>query len=786
MSKSPDPHSDQFQNLDNDEHCASCGGEGTLLCCDGCTNSFHHSCLEPPLNPDEEVEGTWYCPRCEARQKKSTEESKTFLGRALGTLDHVIPRAFALPLELREYFEGVRTGEEGEYTEFSQPPTRSQQPKQNKYGAIEEPNYKEPRDSKSGKYLFCKGCELGANGKDLIPCDYCTARWHLDCLNPPLAVPPRKKLGDKANATWRCPLHVEHELRQASSSLQDAAPGDLGGVPKRRKPKNAKPRDVDFPRGFRHNGIIEVQLDDEIPKLREVDMDGQVFRLPEQAIKLDFIDRVKRSWYEDKTFPYTANGRRPPRFVERDYRPTRGVVLHEPEQQTITIKEPEFYKGSHALSIVETAKTNAELRRKTLPEQEAVLSLTGLARADRGPEFADSLADLTNAMIAEAPKEVTELQVRDERQKLQYLQALIERRMGILDGREGDLPPLPAAPVTAEKVDKPEKPQKPEKPNRLPYNKYSRAPTLRAEQKEAMWNVTRERNLLRSLQPAPPSGSNMSPTNSQQGQLGAADPMQNGAYHYGAAPPPQPGQQVAYPFPQGSPGHYQDPSRQAPLQANVSPWQPPGASPTKSPFAPHQAGSPIYGGRSFPGTPASGLPSLAPAPTGVQPGSYGPPPPQHPSTMQRQLSAADANIDPSLTASNPDPNRRASLQGPIESNDNAPQARNDIAFGANQNVHGATNDRDHHHFWGSDSSDDAMDDFGRDIDPALFSNTSAGFAQKAADNGNFGVGGKQKDDIDMTTAGNINEQPTTQPNGHLEATRAANIAAAAATTVEAS
>ncbi|KPI45868.1 Transcriptional regulatory protein RCO1 [Cyphellophora attinorum] len=760
------------ENLDNDEHCASCGGEGTLLCCDGCTNSFHHSCLEPPLNPDEEVEGAWYCPRCEARHKKSTEESKTFLGRALGTLDHVIPRAFALPLELREYFEGVRTGEEGEYTEFSQPPTRSQQPKQNKYGAIEEPNYKEPRDSKSGKYLFCNGCDLGANGKDLIPCDYCTARWHLDCLNPPLAVPPRKKLGDKANATWRCPLHVEHELRQTSSSQQDAAPGDLGGVPKRRKPKNAKPRDVDFPRGFRHNGIIEVQLDDEIPKLREVDMDGQVFRLPEQAIKLDFIDRVKRSWYEDKTFPYTANGRRPPRFVERDYRPTRGVVLHEPEQQTITIKEPEFYKGSHALSIVETAKTNAELRRKTLPEQEAVLSLTGLARADRGPEFADSLADLTNAMIAEAPREVTELQVRDERQKLQYLQALIERRMGILDGREGDLPPLPAPPPAAvEKADKPEKPQKPEKPNRLPYNKYSRAPTLRAEQKEAMWNVTRERNLLRSLQPAPPAVSNMSPTNPQQGQFGAADPMQNGAHLYGAAPPPQPGQQVAYPFSQGAPGGHPEFSGQGPLQANVSPWQPPSASPTKSPFAPHQAGSPIYGGRSFPGTPGSGLPSLAPAPIAGQPGIYGPPPP-NPAGMQRQLSAAESNIDPSLTASNPDPNRRASLQGPIESNDNAPQARNDIAFAIR--------------------ATDSIDDFGRDIDPALFSNTSAGFTQQDSGNANNDIGGNQSNNVAIHATklprpsdGNVKEPPTSQTNGDLEATRAANIAAAAATTVEA-
>lgn len=40
--------------------------------------------------------------------------------------------------------------------------------------------------------------------RPLLPCDYCTACFHLECLNPPMAAfPPRSDY-------WMCPLHVEH------------------------------------------------------------------------------------------------------------------------------------------------------------------------------------------------------------------------------------------------------------------------------------------------------------------------------------------------------------------------------------------------------------------------------------------------------------------------------------------------------------------------------------------------------------------------------------------------
>ena len=107
---------------DNDEFCASCGGEGKLLCCDGCTNSFHHACLEPPLNPEEEVDGEWFCPRCVARRTKTVPHPTGLLGMVVRRVDDIIPKAYTLPHDVREYFEGVRTGDEGEYEEVGLPP----------------------------------------------------------------------------------------------------------------------------------------------------------------------------------------------------------------------------------------------------------------------------------------------------------------------------------------------------------------------------------------------------------------------------------------------------------------------------------------------------------------------------------------------------------------------------------------------------------------------------------------------------------------------------------------
>lgn len=59
---------------------------------------------------------TWYCNVCNVSRHPITEESGSF-GELLAKLDMKNPSAFHLPNDVRDYFEGVRTGTEGEYEE---------------------------------------------------------------------------------------------------------------------------------------------------------------------------------------------------------------------------------------------------------------------------------------------------------------------------------------------------------------------------------------------------------------------------------------------------------------------------------------------------------------------------------------------------------------------------------------------------------------------------------------------------------------------------------------------
>ena len=414
---------------ENDEFCASCGGEGTLLCCDGCSNSLHHSCLEPPLDPDDDVEGEWFCPQCQAKRTKDVKESHGILGKVVGRVQNIIPKAFALPMEVRDYFDGVRTGEGGEYEEFGQARTQTGM-KMNRAGFFEEPNYKESRDSK-GKLMTCYQCGKSANGRDLIPCDFCEHKWHLDCLDPPLAVPPRRRIGDKVNATWRCPLHVEQDLAGIGRQAE-AAPGELGRHSRPRKPKNGRPVDVSMARGFKNNGVIEVELmKDEMPGIKDIAMGGGVFRLPEMGIRLDFIDRVKKSWFEDESFARLAG--RPPKMKQRVYRATGSPLYHKPDHLVFKMEDPDYFTGAQAVSYAKTAEANAKLLRKTYPEQQAALNLVNLASNTPGYN-PDSIADLANTLISEAPASAQLAIQQGEKGTLLQLQELLQRRLNILDG----------------------------------------------------------------------------------------------------------------------------------------------------------------------------------------------------------------------------------------------------------------------------------------------------------------------------------------------------------------
>ncbi|RMZ83230.1 hypothetical protein DV738_g1221, partial [Chaetothyriales sp. CBS 135597] len=420
---------------------------------DSDAESMHHRCLIPPLDATKEVDGEWFCPVCVSKRSGQQAEVAGLMGKVIQRLDGLIPKAFSLPYHIREYFEGIRTGEAGEYEEYGQP-ANQQIPKMNRAGFIEEPNYRELRDSK-GKLITCYLCGLTSNGRDIIPCSYCPARWHLDCCNPPLAIPPRRRAGDKAGVTWRCPLHIEHDLARIGSQDDAAAAGDLGRQPRPRRPKDARPVDVDLTRGFRNNGVIDVELEPEVelPSIKDVDMQGQVFRLKEKGIRLDFIDRVKRSWYEDQVYPELIG--RPKKLKQKLYQPSNPVTRHEPTSIVVKHKDPDFYTGSQALAVVETARANAALRYKTFAEQQTILGLVEMSKKKLDCS-GDPLADLTNQLIIDAPPEVDKSVQQTEKDRLLRLQDLINRRLKILERvdapAEGNIggAAKPATPPTAD------------------------------------------------------------------------------------------------------------------------------------------------------------------------------------------------------------------------------------------------------------------------------------------------------------------------------------------------
>lgn len=60
---------------------------------------------------------TWFCFKCLARRDPIPKHPRGLFSSLLNELDKKNPVSFRLPVEIREYFEGVRTGEEGEYEE---------------------------------------------------------------------------------------------------------------------------------------------------------------------------------------------------------------------------------------------------------------------------------------------------------------------------------------------------------------------------------------------------------------------------------------------------------------------------------------------------------------------------------------------------------------------------------------------------------------------------------------------------------------------------------------------
>ena len=166
----------------NSDVCASCELPGSLLCCEGCPDSFHLECLDPPLHAVPE--GDWYCRQCVRRLVMLADEHPG------GLLDHLTPRAFTLPSNLL-------------------PPFGFQDPQL----AVAARHMPPPHND-----LHCSRCKrdglllpfdpsLPLDPLDPIPmsarllgCTKCLKSYHPACLDPPLLRFP-------VQAEWVCPKH---------------------------------------------------------------------------------------------------------------------------------------------------------------------------------------------------------------------------------------------------------------------------------------------------------------------------------------------------------------------------------------------------------------------------------------------------------------------------------------------------------------------------------------------------------------------------------------------------
>jgi hypothetical protein len=156
-----------------------------------------------------------------------------------------------------------------------------------KSGYDELPDFFKQRED--GNAVLCHACQKPATDvRAIIPCSACPYHWHLDCLDPPLAVPPVLK-------TWRCPAHMDDVLLDVHS---------LAPAHRYRRVKAGLAITPAFTRGVRNNGHIEIDWTDEPDGdateanrsgWQDPETFGRNYKLPAKSVILDFIEQTRRS-----------------------------------------------------------------------------------------------------------------------------------------------------------------------------------------------------------------------------------------------------------------------------------------------------------------------------------------------------------------------------------------------------------------------------------------------------------------------------------------------------------
>lgn len=377
--------------LDNIDFCRKCNGTGNLLCCDGCVDSFHFACLDPPLDSNSPPDGLWYCPSCEKKGPGAVFEAAL----------EAIPRAsYQVPSEIRDEFAEVQTEDDGTYLFKRQeklPPTATNVHKLDvqhleKYRAKV---YVE-RDA-NGQLIFCSRCHrANLNGeRQIIKCDHCSLYWHLDCLDDNYTHPPLQFQGsNNPRHYWKCPNHLDNMLDNLCE-----------GVRLRRRRRHQEHADLE---------ILPSSYDTD--NFHEEENYGKTYRVSERGIVLKFLERIRRDYAETKAL----------------------LAIKAAEDQARALLVPTMGAPTQSSSGVVNTNNNADadaalsLTDLRNAEAEGALALLAMASSSAPPQQPASgrVGQLVSQLVAELPEPVSNS--TSEIDLLQSLQGLIGQRLSEL------------------------------------------------------------------------------------------------------------------------------------------------------------------------------------------------------------------------------------------------------------------------------------------------------------------------------------------------------------------
>jgi len=234
-------------------------------------------------------------------------------------MHRTIPLAFGLEPKTAEYFDGVKLGRRGEYKDQFDDrfavtkDEKKKAPKKEIVGRKDNANKKRKTKSDDDESEddgivpdpktiaeYCSYCQLSNfnDQRELRRCDYrgCEYFLHTDCMIPPLAMGWRFTNTKK---TIRLPFYCQNHSTTINPvdhpfGLTTAADGITPMLAhKIRRPRNPVLARPDIQRGFRNNGNIEIELEEEKEQVIELP-DNRTWVIEERVIKTDFIDKIKK------------------------------------------------------------------------------------------------------------------------------------------------------------------------------------------------------------------------------------------------------------------------------------------------------------------------------------------------------------------------------------------------------------------------------------------------------------------------------------------------------------